>query len=630
MAEGGREAEEELTAKRGATSTIWNWFGYRKSDVEQTTVICKLCKKTVATKGGNTSNLFHHLKHKHKPEYDENMKMREEKESSKPKVKTFPTQTKIASAFANCIPYDKQSQRWAELTEAVAFCLAKDMLPFQTVEKEGFKRMILKLDARYKLPSRKYFSKTALPAMYDECRSRLQTTLSTVEFYASTADMWSSRATEPYISFTVHYITNDWSLNSCCLQTSFFPDDHTGENIASGLKQFLQDWDLDEEKQVCLTTDSGANIVKAATLNMWTRLSCFGHRLHIAKHTLSLKRSMRDPRIDRAVGVCKKVVCAFSHSWKKQRALKDAQVELGLPPHKLVTESPTRWGSRQKMIQRLLEQEKAITHVLAADRSTRHLVLTWQDIDILDSVSKALGPLLDFTDALSSENYVTVSCLKPTLHLFNNELLQRKDEDTDLTMTIKSSILDYMNTKYSDPEVQKLINMATFLDPRFRTQYLSQEEILVIRARVVREVESLSVKPSDAGSATPGTSGESTKEAQSASKKQRKSLGSFFKKPAAEMTTSLSDTEKIEAELNSYLHGSLADSESNPLTWWKVHEVNFPNISCLAKKYLCIPATSTPSERVFSASGNVVTCQRSLLKPATVNMLVFLTRNLKV
>ena len=50
------------------------------------------------------------------------------------------------------------------------------------------------------------------------------------------------------------------------------------------------------------------------------------------------------------------------------------------------------------------------------------------------------------------------------------------------------------------------------------------------------------------------------------------------------------------------------DSESSPLAWWKVHEVNFPLISRLAKKYLCIPATSTASERVFSAGGNVVTC----------------------
>ncbi len=92
---------------------------------------------------------------------------------------------------------------------------------------------------------------------------------------------------------------------------------------------------------------------------------------------------------------------------------------------------------------------------------------------------------------------------------------------------------------------------------------------------------------SDAGSATPVTSAESKKETQSASKRQKKSLGSFFKQPAAEMT-SLSETEKIKAELNNYLHGPLADGESNPLKWWTIHEVNFPNISHLAKKYLCI------------------------------------------
>ncbi len=126
------------------------------------------------------------------------------------------------------------------------------------------------------------------------------------------------------------------------------------------------------------------------------------------------------------------------------------------------------------MIQRILEQEKAIAQVLAADRSTRHLVPTWQDIDVLDSVSKALGPL------------VTVSCLKPTIHLFNSELLQGKAEDTDLTKTIKSSILDYMNTKYGDLEVQELINMAIILDPHFRTQYMSQEDILVIKAIPLR------------------------------------------------------------------------------------------------------------------------------------------------
>nr|XP_054594588.1 uncharacterized protein LOC129162111 [Nothobranchius furzeri] len=122
------------------------------------------------------------------------------------------------------------------------------------------------------------------------------------------------------MSLTIHYVDKDWKLKNKCLETSFFPEDHTGENIAKGLKEFLSSWNLQEEKQVCVATDSGANVVKAVALNNRTRLSCFGHRLRTA-----IERSVKDQRIDRAVGVGKKIVGAFGHSWKRQRALQAAK-----------------------------------------------------------------------------------------------------------------------------------------------------------------------------------------------------------------------------------------------------------------------------------------------------------------
>lgn len=103
-----------------------------------------------------------------------------------------------------------------------------------------------------------------------------------VEFFATTTDLWSSRTTEPYQSLTVHYIDEDLNLKARCLQASYFPDDHTGENIAAGLREGLASWDLQEENHICITTDNASNMVMAARLNEWTRLQCFGHRLHLA------------------------------------------------------------------------------------------------------------------------------------------------------------------------------------------------------------------------------------------------------------------------------------------------------------------------------------------------------------
>ena len=335
---------------------------------------------------------------------------------------------------------------------------------------------------------------------------------------------------------------------------------------------------------------------------------------------------MKDPRIDRAIGVCKKVVSAFSFSWKKRRDMAVVQAELGLPSHNLITESLTRWGSRQLMVERVLEQEKAIAQVLGADKKSRHLVPTWQDIDVLESMNKAVSPLKEFTDALSGEAYVSFSYLKPVLHLLNNSLLQPEEGETELTKQIKSNILNYLNNKYNDPVTQELLDMASLMDPRFRTTYIADDEVDGIKKRAVTELMSL---PAEKSKSQPGTSVQDLLQEEAAEPvtKKKKTLASFFKKKTV-TPTSQSEQDKIEAELSSYLLSSETDPDTDPLQWWKVHEANFPRLSNLARKYLSIPATSAPSERVFSTGGNIVTCQRACLKPEAVDRLVFLAKNL--
>lgn len=117
----------------------------------------------------------------------------------------------------------------------------------------------------------------------------------------------------------------------------FMPEDHTGANISKALTQTLQQWELSQSNLVCLTTDNGSNIVSACQILGLNHISCFGHNLHLA-----VTNSLRDDQqIARAVGICKKLVSCFSHSWNKRRDLAIAQEELGLPVHSLITVSIT-------------------------------------------------------------------------------------------------------------------------------------------------------------------------------------------------------------------------------------------------------------------------------------------------
>ncbi|XP_017291101.2 E3 SUMO-protein ligase ZBED1-like [Kryptolebias marmoratus] len=435
------------------------------------------------------------------------------------------------------------------------------MAPVYTVEKDSFRDLVKVLDPRYIMPSRQHFSEVELPRLYDACRTKVEKEVRSVVHYALTTDLWTSRVMQPYMNITIHFIREDWTLCTHCLQTAYFPDDHTGAMLAQ------------------------ENALKA------------------------LRPTSTKQAVERAVGACKRVVSAFSNSWKRKRDLAKAQAVLDLPPHQLITETPTRWGSQQQMIERFLEQEKALSQVLLADK-VRNLVPSWQDMMVLESMNKALGPLFEFIDAF------------------------RKDGDTELTKAIKKGIFKYLNEKYDDNAMDNLLDMATLVDPRFKTAYMKEERVEFIKMRAAAELVDMASPAAESAETAATSISPPVAEDDPGpypTKKAKKSLGSYFKKAlaAGQGTTHAQPSRaSIELELSMYLQAPGPDSETNPLEWWKQHELNFPLVARLAKKYLCIPATSSSSERAFSASGNIITCKRSCLKPDTVDQLVFLALNL--
>ena len=89
----------------------------------------------------------------------------------------------------------------------------------------------------------------------------------------------------------------------------------------------------------------------------------------------------------------------------------------------------------------------------------------------------------------------------------------------------------------------------------------------------------------------------------------------------------ITNEDSVEKEVNDYFAEVVR--MSCPLDWWRVSQVRFPNVALLARKYLTIPGTSIPSERVFSVAGLTVTKLRASLDPDTVNEILFLHKHMK-
>ena len=104
------------------------------------------------------------------------------------------------------------------------------------------------------------------------------------------------------------------------------------------------------------------------------------------------------------------------------------------------------------MLQRLIEQERAICQVLSMDPKSVHLKPQWQDTEVMECIVTSLSPVSDLTNILSAEERVTASCLRPLIsHLC--EALSCEEGDADLKVDIQQRIVQYMKGKYEDMDV---------------------------------------------------------------------------------------------------------------------------------------------------------------------------------
>ena len=116
--------------------------------------------------------------------------------------------------------------------------------------------------------------------------------------------------------------------------------------------------------------------------------------------------------------------------------------------------------------------------------------------------------------------------------------------------------------------------------------------------------------------------------------KKAKGLASVFAKLPGSSTnpsteSSPSAEERFSAELERYVAQPPLPKDEDVLMWWRDHAAAFPTLCNFARKYLCCTATSTPSERVFSAGGQVITDTRVCLTGEHAEHQIFLAMNQK-
>ena len=89
--------------------------------------------------------------------------------------------------------------------------------------------------------------------------------------------------------------------------------------------------------------------------------------------------------------------------------------------------------------------------------------------------------------------------------------------------------------------------------------------------------------------------------------------------------------DSVESEMKEFeAHQTLQylSAQTTPLEFFSLHKKDYPLLSHVAFHLFSVPATSVPSECLFSRSGLICTRLRNRLGPKTLENLVFLKDNM--
>lgn len=534
--------------------------------------------------------------------------------------KPIASQPTIKSAFQKQELWPPTNAQAIQLTNQIGKFIVGGFHPYSIVEEAEFKGLMKLTSPRYNIPSRTTFSRNVIPKMHEALSEKIKNELKSfndLQSWSFTTDGWTSKKHDGYMSLTFHCLTDNFELKSYCLALKQVTVQHTGANVCKGIKDTIQEWEIESliggnKIPIYAVTDGAYNMRSAISQwKQWTHIDCFGHVLQLCVED-AIKATVP---VSHLMAKCRTIVGHYTRSSVANARLRREQENLGQKPLALIQDVQTRWNSQYFMLERLVRCRNAINLELGTS-NTQINTLKGNEWALAESVLKVFEPLVEATSFSSGETYPTISSILPMMFGIEKVLvdIDEKDGSTEFGEAVRRCL----RTRFGPLESNPIYLVSTLVDPKYKLVGLNPELHLRAQTHLNKELR-------DNQQSTPSqidTPSEETAPSNS------RSIFRYLEEGPE--NSSQSSDDEIDIEVKMYLKSPKIKQNECSLSWWNKNKYIFPKIARVALKYLGIPATSVPSERLFSSAGNTITSRRRELLPQHAEQLVILHDNIKL
>ena len=521
----------------------------------------------------------------------------------------------------------------------IAEMMVLDFQPLSIVSDVGFIRLLNTLEPRYKLPSRRYFTKKIIPDIKQSVDFKITELIKNVQYLSFTLDIWStSLNNQSLISLTAHWIYDSCARRCAVLHVQRIEGSHNGAAICQMIETMLDSWKISKERVHLVLTDNASNMKKALRDCNLCGYGCFAHSLQLVVHDGVLSQRM----VIDTLAVSRKIVGHFKHSTLAYHLLDEIKERLDIPKHKLQQDEPTRWNSTLFMLESIYEQKMAL-----AAYATEHRGITMlndNQLDIARKIISALKPVEEITKIISTSS-ACISAIIPLIKILEKAL--NKHEDDAGILTVKAEMLSSLQRRFDNIVEINELSIATILNPGFKDKFFTKPEtkqvarkFLIDNCHVSEHLSSItdlrsdSVEPrrkrlcpdSSSSSTTDTTEDDDTSSATSGTCSSK--IWECYTELLEEVGATSDTSGGVEAVIDRYLCEPLIDyKRADPLKWWNENIHRFPYLVNSAKRFLSAPPTSVPSECLFLGAGILYDEQRNRLSTEHAEMLLCIKYN---